>query len=151
MSLPHHINRIDSDSNHTYAWRVRIQRKGFTINKSFSDSHYGGKRKALLAAKAYRDELIRLVPATEYQIWLRNCLRKNNVSGIVGVSHHVIYKVDGSPGRQFWLASWVNENGLTRQRKFSVGILGNKRAKQMAIEARALNLQRVCALKADML
>jgi hypothetical protein len=47
----------------------------------------------------------------------------------------------------FWLASWVNEHGATRQRKFSVMLYGELEAKQLAIAERERQLRRVCAAK----
>ncbi|MBV8781945.1 MAG: hypothetical protein JO353_11160 [Phycisphaerae bacterium] len=39
-------------------WQVRMMRKGKRLGKFFADSKYGGKKKALSAASAHRDELV---------------------------------------------------------------------------------------------
>jgi hypothetical protein len=46
----------------TRAWWVRIERPGFVKRKLFSDSVYGGKRKALQTAQKYRDSLCKMAP-----------------------------------------------------------------------------------------
>ena len=52
------ISRIDSGSTHGYF--VRTYKKGKVLEpKLFSDRKIGGKRKALEAAKAYRDKVRR--------------------------------------------------------------------------------------------
>mgnify|MGYP007037741053 CR=1 FL=1 len=56
-SLAMHIYRIDHDHSQTHSWYVTIQRRGRIYHRHFTDSVYGGKRKALDAAKVYRDSL----------------------------------------------------------------------------------------------
>lgn len=46
----------------TLGWWVRIQRSTFKHRKLFSDGVHGGKQKALIAAKAYRDQLVKKAP-----------------------------------------------------------------------------------------
>ena len=57
MNRLHHITRLDYERTH--AWWVRFQRgpkgKRKTASKMFSDGKWGGKRKALAAALAWRD------------------------------------------------------------------------------------------------
>lgn len=45
------INRMDDDSRRTHAWLVRVQRHSHIAMKMFSDGVWGGKRKALAAAR----------------------------------------------------------------------------------------------------
>ena len=116
--------------------------------KMFTDGVYGGKRKALQAAISFRDYLLAEAPSYEHQIWVRTRLRRNNRSGIPGVGR---YDQLANPrtGRRavFWLASWVDENGASRKRKFSVLRYGERKAKQLARAERERQLARVCALK----
>ena len=51
-----HITRYEF--NRTNGWWVRIYRKGALKSKLFSDKSHGGKRKALLAAREWRDEVL---------------------------------------------------------------------------------------------
>jgi hypothetical protein len=50
------IRRIDDDSRSTHAWLAQVQRHNQIAMKTFSDGVWGGKRKALAAARAWRDE-----------------------------------------------------------------------------------------------
>ena len=50
------ITRVDHEPSRTHAWRVTIQRQGKVHVGHFSDGVYGGKMKALGAAKQFRDE-----------------------------------------------------------------------------------------------
>ena len=96
--------------------------------KTFSDAIYGGKRKALKAAEAYRDELLRRYSPYAHAIWVRTRFRRNNTSGVPGVGR---YEQLDNPKtgsvRVFWLASWVNEQGDSRKRKFPVLTMANAR------------------------
>ena len=49
------IYRIDHEWSRTHSWLVTIQRRGRIYHRHFSDRMHSGKRKALQAAKAYRD------------------------------------------------------------------------------------------------
>ena len=51
------ISRIDSGSTH--GWFVLGYKNGRTFSKLFSDLKSGGKRKALLLASQYRDQLLK--------------------------------------------------------------------------------------------
>lgn len=143
------IRRVDYPAKRTYAWLVQVTRDGHTQVKLFSDSVYGGKRKALNAAVSYREKILAEVSFYEYQIRRRSILRRNNRSGIPGVGR---YDLIGNPktGRRvvFWLAHWVNEHGGSGKRKFSVLLHGERKAKQLAIAERERQLKRVCAIKA---
>ena len=72
------IRRIDNEANSTYAWLVQVQRGEQTTVKMFSDGKHGGKRKAMQAAIAYRDEFLAETDHFNYRMWLRTILRKNN-------------------------------------------------------------------------
>jgi hypothetical protein len=148
MSRLHHISRIDSETNRTHAWFVRLQRCNECMQKLFSDAVYGGKRKALKAAIEYRDAQLDQHSFLEHEIWVRMRLRKNNSSGIVGVAR---YERPANPqtGHRpaFWLASWVDENGCSRKRKFAVSVYGERQAKCLAVAERDRQLKRVCDIK----
>jgi hypothetical protein len=148
MARQRNITRVDNDTTRTHGWVVTVQRRGAIIVRSFADGIYGGKKKALAAAAAYRDLLLSHHSQFEHQVWVRSRLRKNNTSGIPGVGR---YEVLANPknGRReaFWQASWVNEDGLSRKRKFAVSRYGEHHAKRLAIAERERQLLRVCAAK----
>ena len=142
------IYRIDNPTNRTFAWMVRVQRNHQAVTKMFSDGVYGSKEKALQAAIDYRDQLRSEPDLIGYQLWRRTILRRNNTSGIPGVSRHEVVTNPNTGNRRiFWLASWVNENGNTRQRKFSVLLYGEQGAKRLAIAERERQLRLVVAAK----
>jgi hypothetical protein len=148
MTLPRNIVRVDHEASRTHAWRVTVQRHNDIAVKTFSDAIYGGKRKALKVAEAYRDELLRRYSPYAHAIWVRTRLRRNNTSGIPGVGR---YEQLDNPKtgsvRVFWLASWVNEQGDSRKRRFMVSHYGERQAKRLAVAERERQLSLVCATK----
>lgn len=149
MKRLRNIIRIDHEASRTHAYRVTLQRHNTITVKTFSDAVHGGKRKALKAALAERDALLLEYSSFDHQIWVRTRLRKNNTSGLPGVAKYT-RPVHPRTGRDqaFWLASWIDENGASRKRKFAVSRYGERKAKQLAIAERERQLRRVCALKA---
>jgi hypothetical protein len=117
---------------------MTIHRRGRIYNRHFSDGPHGGKRKALQAAKAYRDRLIsELRPFTRQD--LCSIKKKNNRSGISGVTRvNVMEK--GHSGRPFrkvyWDVQWPIGNGKARHKKFSVKKYGEHGAFLRALQAR---------------
>lgn len=148
MTPLRNIIRVDHEESRTHAWRVTLQRHNDIVVKTFSDSIHGGKRKALKATVEYRDELLRRHSPYAHAIWVRTRLRRNNTSGIPGVGR---YEECTNPNtgntREFWLASWVNEHGASRKRKFTVSCYGERQAKRLAVAERERQLNRVCATK----
>ncbi|MFH2047040.1 MAG: AP2 domain-containing protein [Pseudomonadota bacterium] len=150
MKHSRNIIRIDHEASRTYGWRVTLQRKGKIIVKTFSDGVYGGKRKALKAAVEYRNSLLLKHSSYEHQIWVRARLRRNNTSGIPGVGRYeVLANLNTGRREAFWLASWTNEDGVGRKRKFSVLCYGERQAKRLAIAERNRQTLRVCAIKSS--
>ncbi|HWE06604.1 MAG TPA: AP2/ERF family transcription factor [Rhizomicrobium sp.] len=104
------------------------------MHKYFADSVWGGKSKALKAARAYRDGLIATSSGAQYVLWRRNWETSRNTSGVVGVCRYV------RRGRwvkgPVWQAFWNTADGVRRSRTFAVNTHGERRAKQLACEAR---------------
>ena len=50
----HHILRVDNEKTATHCWKIKIRRRGKVTYKYFTDGRYGGKAKALAAAKLFR-------------------------------------------------------------------------------------------------
>lgn len=57
---PKHICRFDF--GRTHGWFLRVERPGLVVRRLFSDLSYGGKGKALLAAKLELEKLKRKMP-----------------------------------------------------------------------------------------
>lgn len=130
------IRRVDSDSSHTHAWVVTISRRRRKFVKHFTDGVYGGKRKALAAAIAYRDQVISRNPPMTLKEFC-SVMKRNNRSGISGVCRYA----SGDPRqdgklRWYWVARWSPEPGKNKQIKFSVNRYGEKGAFQRAVLAR---------------
>ena len=56
------IVRIDQPEKYNHGWWVRRRRGEKTHSKFFTDKRYGGKRKALLAARSFNDNLTAILP-----------------------------------------------------------------------------------------
>jgi hypothetical protein len=132
-----HIYRIDHAKSHTHSWFVTVQRRGRIYHRHFTDSLYGGKQKALIAAKTYRNGLVAsLVPLSRPE----RCRirKKNNRSGVSGVTR--IDTREKSRGRiyrrRYWLAQWPIGGGKAQMKKFSIKRYGERGAFQRALQAR---------------
>jgi hypothetical protein len=132
----HGIRRIDHEPSRTHSWLVTLQRRKRIYHRHFSDGRYGGKRKALAAAQTYRATLIAELPALSRQ---ERCSirRKNNRSGISGVSRHELAgHTPRSPRRAYWIAQWPIGRQKAKMRKFSVKRYGEEGAFRRAVAAR---------------
>lgn len=78
------ISRIDSETNKTHGWYVRVQYLGTTHAKFFSDSAHGGEQKALQKAVKHRNSIERELgkPRTDRTI---TAVSSRNTSGVQGV------------------------------------------------------------------
>lgn len=132
------ISRIDDDRHRTHAWRVSIKRSGKGFVKNFPDKKWGGKGKALQAAKDYRDGLLHRHPPMSRKEFC-SILRSNNKSGITGVYKYAkSFKLkDGGIQRSwYWEATWPVGNGEQNHRSFSVNDYGETKARNLAIRTR---------------
>ena len=127
-----------------------MQRHKVARRRFFSDGVWGGKRKALAAALAWRDQQIDPLAAYAHELWLRNLKRRNNSSGLPGVGRYRgNVRADGARSPDFWLASWIDGHGVSRKRKFSVKRWGERGAKQKAIEVRDREVREAVAVRTE--
>ncbi|MBB3210187.1 hypothetical protein FHS27_006033 [Rhodopirellula rubra] len=127
------ITRFEMENRSGYM--VRISRGGTRINKYFSDSKNGGKRKAFAAAKKAYESLLEEMGPPENST--RNRLTSRNSTGVVGV--HVAYSQDNRyPGCAYsaYCASWVTEDGRREKASFAWNKYGEDRAFELAVLAR---------------
>lgn len=138
------IKRVDYAEKRTFGWLVQLSRKGVKNVKFFSDTVYGGKKKALEASITYRDNL-KMLAGKKYHVWRRSILRKNNTSGIVGVGRY--NSVNNKTGKKsaFWQAFWDDKTGKRRSRKFSVLRYGEEEARLLAVKERLKQVKTVYA------
>jgi len=135
------IHRIDHDGSRTHCWRVIVQRRRRSYGRSFSDRRYGGSQAALVAAKGYRDEVIRSNPALSKPVYCA-ILKKTNRSGVSGLSRVDRWAL--CHGRRirrlYWEAQWPIAPCRSRHRKFSILKYGEDGAYQRALKAREIGL-----------
>ncbi len=131
------IWRVDSDRSRTHCWVVRLQRRHRIWRRFFSDGAYGGKAKALRAARTYRDEILAAHPPMTRADYAA-IVRGSNRSGVPGVCRYVAtMKTLGKPvARAYWIAFWTLPNGKSARRKFSVAKHGEAGALKRAKAAR---------------
>lgn len=109
-------------------------RRGKGVYKHFADSNFGGKTKALIAAKAWRDQVVKSVSDVDYVLWRRQKRSRPSSSGIVGVGRYEVqYEASRHP---VWEASWQDADGRRHSRRFFISVHGEKGAKAQAVAAR---------------
>ncbi|TWT87972.1 AP2 domain-containing protein [Neorhodopirellula pilleata] len=127
------ITRLELEDRKGYL--VRISRNGNRVNKYFSDSVHGGKKKALALAKnTYQELLDQLGPAENAT---KGRLTNRNSTGVVGV--HLAYSNDSRyPGCEYYAycASWVTEEGKREKVSFAFNKYGEEQAFDLAVLAR---------------
>jgi hypothetical protein len=139
------ISRIDDPAYRTHAWRVSLRRRGRMHVRNFADKKCGGKRKALLLARRYRDELlVKYPPLTRKEF--SNIMRTNNQTGVVGVCRFASgYRLKNGAMRYswYWEAVWPTTPGKNETLRFSVNKFGEKGAFNRAKAARARGFKNV--------
>ena len=131
------IENVTTADRLSCGWEVRIQRRGKTVEKFFSDAKLGGNRLALAKAKKFRDQIeSKMKPYTVKELAQRPS--KRNQSGIVGVRFEERMTVTGGYEYYYptWVAQWTDTAGKRHTRAFSVKKYGMKEAKKKAITAR---------------
>jgi len=104
-------------------WWVRFTRGEIVFSHHmFKDRGFGGKRKALVAAKKWRDKMEKVIygglrPYTYGQPF-RNLIQINNKSGKTGV----FYQAGYNQGHYYpsWTATWTGESGERRIKRFYI-------------------------------
>lgn len=131
LSALHHISIIESRGTNC-AW-VRIKYDGKSFQKSFPFKQYGGKNKAIAAAKKKRDIEGKKIYGTNwpYAKFSPRKISPLNSSGEIGVSY--------SEKDHSWVATWQEGKGVRRKQKnayFSINKYGKAKAKLLAVKAR---------------
>ncbi len=125
------VSRIDNPAKRMLGWLVRYSVAGRHTRKFFSDLAHGSSAKAKAAAEAFALEHLQ----EHHEIRsLRTRLlpRRNTPHGVPGVARYV------RPGgtSAFWTAYWT-QDGVRRQKKYSVTQLGEHEARELAFATRA--------------
>ena len=101
-------------------WWVRIYKRCLLhSHRTFNDQEYGGKRKSLKEAQAWRDIMEKRILGGKYSYGkpYRNMIQKNNTSGTTGV----FYQAGYVKGRHYpsWTATWCDE-GINKIERFYI-------------------------------
>ena len=116
-------------------WVVSATRRNKRFTRYFSD-HPNGRRKALQAARTYRDKLLsRLPPPKKIRT-----IGKRNTTGVIGVWRQECRR---RSGRWFarYIAEWPNSNGTSSTASFSVNLYGEEDAFELAVYCRRKGLR----------
>ena len=121
------------------AWSVCVRRAGRRVADYFPDAVWGGKGLALVAARRFRDELLKRV---EPDLRVRRRVPKGarNETGVVGVTMER-YVVGGRVYRRY-VAHWSDPETGPMRKRFSVGLYGEEEARALAEEARRKGVAR---------
>lgn len=120
MSLKH-ITRLDYQKTH--GWWVRIRRKSNPCSKLFSDGIYGGRDKALEAAKAWRDEKLSTAPKQTNRT--TESSSKSIKTGVPGLS---VSFVEGVSENLAHLQVSVQRHGKRTSTRYSISKWGLRAA-----------------------
>ncbi len=124
-------------------WQVRMMRNGERFHPYFSDSKFGGAKKALAEAVRVRDRIEREYPARPPGGRV-DTLLPSNTTGIPGVQIRRAAgpaRGKGKPGEERAVAQWCPRPGEVKVRSFSFRKYGRDRALQLAIRARKAGLK----------
>jgi type IV secretory pathway VirB10-like protein len=123
------ISRIDSETNKTHGWYVRVQFQGKTHAKFFSDSAHGGDAKALAKAVKHRNAVERELgkPRTDRMV---TAVSSRNTSGVQGVKR--VFKA----GSYAYEVTWSPAAGQVHRTTVSVNRYGEDEAFKRACQIR---------------
>jgi hypothetical protein len=113
--------------------------------RNFRDKKCGGRRKALLRARAYRNALIREIPPLSRKEFSA-IRRRNNRTGVVGVCRYAKpYVLRNGRVRLawYWEAIWPTQRGESETVRFSVKKFGEAGAFNRARAARVAGCKRI--------
>jgi hypothetical protein len=134
---------IQRYEHHGFAgWVVCATRRNKRFRRYFSD-HPNGQRKALQAARAYREKLLsRLPPPKKIRI-----TDKRNLTGVIGVFRQEYRR---RSGRWFvrYIAEWPKSDGRRGSASFSVNLYGEEDAFELAVYCRRKGLRELGLPKA---
>jgi hypothetical protein len=119
----------------TWYWVVAFSRNGTMYSRRFYEPMYGGSLQARQAAIAWRDErLAQIKPMTVVEFSQK--IRSNNTSGVPGVTFHRT----ASQPEGIWQAGLTLATGKRIRKSFSVLMHGERRAFELAVQARQVML-----------
>jgi hypothetical protein len=137
------ISRIDHPPKNTHGGYVRVAFKGEIHSRFFSDSPHQGKRPALKAARAWRDETERAVGKPHTPRTVR-AVSPRNRTGVIGVRRTTKARTrDGSKVSPVYEVTWQAAPGQVRRTTFSIRKYGQAEAFRRACAFRKEKEQEV--------
>ena len=132
------------DSGRTHGWFVRGYKNGKTYAKLFSDRKYGGKRKAQILARQYREELYERLAQIPSKPHGRRIVYRDsrNSTGVLGVCRTAQRTPSGKVHERYSV-SWRPAEGVQKATSFSIRKYGEKRAFQLAVAHRRKMLRQI--------
>jgi len=122
------ISRIDHPTKNTHGWYVRVAFRGDLHARFFSDRPYRGKRPALKAARAWRDETERALGKPHTRRTVRTVSPRNR-TGVIGVRRTTKARTrDGSKVSPVYEVTWQAAPGQVRRTTFSIRKYGQAEA-----------------------
>jgi hypothetical protein len=122
------ISRIDHPTKNTHGWYVRVAFKGEIHSRFFSDRSHHGKRLALKAARAWRDETERALGKPHTPRTVR-AVSPRNRTGVIGVRRTTKARTrDGSKVSPVYEVTWQATPGQVRRTTFSIRKYGQAEA-----------------------
>ncbi|HLF28140.1 MAG TPA: AP2 domain-containing protein [Anaerolineae bacterium] len=122
------ISRMDHSQKNTHGWYVRVAFKGKIHSHFFSDASHRGKRLALKAALAWRDDTERALgkPRTERSVVAAS---PRNRTGVIGVRRTTKARTrDGRKVSPVYEVTWRPASGLLHRTTFSIRKYGKEEA-----------------------
>jgi hypothetical protein len=136
---PVRIRPFTNISRDGRAWSVCVRRAGDDITDYFPFAVWGGKNRALVAARRFRDEVLtRVEPDLRVRRRVPKGVRSD--TGVVGVSEER-YIVGGRVYRRY-VAHWSDPEVGPMRKRFSVGLYGKEQARALAERARTEGVAR---------
>ena len=123
------ISRIDSFKNNTHGWYVRVQYRGETHSRFFSDSAHGGEQKGLIKAIRERNRLERELgkPRTDRTVTVGVGHNNSGVQGIKRVPKGLGYAYE---------ITWSPAPGVVQRTSVSIQKHGEDEAFRRAVRIR---------------
>lgn len=115
------------------AWVVRVMRGRQNHCGHFADAVYGGERQAHIAARHFRDHLLRRI---EPDARVRKKVPRGSRSETHQVGVNFEEYVVGGRSHERFIAHWKDADGRPKRRRFAVGRYGRVGALALAVEAR---------------
>jgi len=132
------------DSRNTHGWMMRLYHQGIIYTKLFSDGVYGSTKKALKAARKYREQLAKKlgIESLDKRRRVRSVSTQSVPTGVVGVYRGTSKSKSGQL-RHYYSASWSPKPNELKTKSFSIAKYGEAKAFELAVEYRKKMMEKI--------